>query len=114
MTADGIRHGEAERDEACERCGYPFDACADGDARALAKIVRHLDRHGFGGRISSSGEIVIWDAAPDSAEYGGDTQPGSDWDEACDALLAFVQSLLPPGWAAEWVDDDIHICPPQE
>lgn len=33
MTADGIRHGKAERDDTCERCGYPFDA---GDAARLA------------------------------------------------------------------------------
>jgi len=47
------------------------------------------------------------DYAPDSG--GADTAPGSAWGEECDALLAEVQALLPPGWAAEWVDDDLVV-----
>lgn len=54
--------------------------------------------------------------APDSSsdEYGGDTSPGSPWDEECDRLLAEIQALLPAGWEATWDDDDICIDGPDD
>lgn len=49
--------------------------------------------------------------APDSSDeqYGGDTAPGSAWDERCGEMLAEIQEALPSGWAACWSDDDISI-----
>lgn len=71
-------------------------------AAALKHIADVTVRDGRG-RIS--------DYAPDSSEppYDGETEPGSAWDEECDRLLAEVREALPPGWTAEWLDDDIVI-----
>lgn len=72
-------------------------------ATALSHIVEiHID--------DSDGAHVT-DYAPDSTdeEYGGNTEPGSAWDEECDRLLAEIREELPEGWQANWSDDDLHI-----
>lgn len=60
---------------------------------------------------SSDSRAHVTNYAPDSSEpkYGGDTQPGSAWDEECDRLLAQIRDELPTGWSADWSDDDIVI-----
>jgi len=55
------------------------------------------------------GGYYIADIAPDSTEYGGSTEPGSPWDEACHAILGDVRALLLAGWVADWDDDDVVI-----
>lgn len=57
------------------------------------------------------GVYFIRDAAPpcDTAQYGGDTSVGTPWDEECDRIIADVRAALPPGWVAEWSDNDIRI-----
>lgn len=47
--------------------------------------------------------------APDVADYGGSTDPGSEWDEECDSRMEDVRDALPAGWSAEWSDDDVII-----
>lgn len=54
--------------------------------------------------------LVISDAAPDSEDYGGNTEPGSDWDDECDRIIAGVRTALGKLRAnAEWSDNDIII-----
>lgn len=62
-------------------------------------------------QVVSEDRARIVNLAPDSSdpEYGGDTCPGSAWDEECGAILKSVREALPAGWAAEWSDDDIVI-----
>ena len=55
------------------------------------------------------GEWYSPDAAPNSDDYDGDTEPGSPWDEACDRLLAKVRAVLPAGWEVQWSDNDLTI-----
>ncbi len=84
------------RDEA-ERAQNTIDVVVSALADVAEVQVLYSDR----GRIPNY--------APDSAEFDGDTSPGSAWDEECDARLAAVREALPAGWTAEWVDDDLYI-----
>jgi hypothetical protein len=56
--------------------------------------------------------LCVGSFAPDAADYGGATEPGSEWDEECDRLLVDVESIVRPlGWMAQWVDDDMVVEP---
>lgn len=82
--------------------GRPAPATDEEMCRAV------LDNFGADVR-EDNGCWYIPNLAPESSDYGGNTEPGSEWDEECDRILACLQEALPPGWSAEWVDDDIHI-----
>ena len=53
--------------------------------------------------------VRITGYAPDSGDYGGDTGPGSEWDDERERRMADLRELLPDGWQAEWSDDDVLI-----
>ena len=56
--------------------------------------------------------IVLVDAAPDSKDYGGVTEPGSEWDRECDRILGEIRAAVEPlGWGADWSDNEIHVEP---
>lgn len=76
---------------------------------ALDQVSKALRAAGYDNRLGTLDEsLVIDDAAPDSG--GRSTEPGSEWDEECDAILTEVQAIVRPhGCTAEWVDDDIHV-----
>jgi hypothetical protein len=74
---------------------------ADVDA-VVAALANIADVH-----VDSEDRAHISNYAPDSE--GGGTGPGSRWYERCDELIADVREELPPGWSAEWSDDDIII-----
>lgn len=73
----------------------------DAMVKALADIA---DVH-----IDEPGRAHITGYAPDSREYRDGTEPGGDWDEECDRLLAEIREALPAGYVADWSDDDIRI-----
>lgn len=55
------------------------------------------------------GHLVCSNLAPDSKDYGGETEPGSEWDDECERILARVRNLIPAGWEADWCDDDMVV-----
>jgi hypothetical protein len=73
----------------------------------VAKLLAHIvEIH-----VDDDDTAHITNYAPDSSgpEYGGNTEPGSEWDDECDRLLAEIRECLPDGWLAHWRDDDIAI-----
>lgn len=72
-------------------------------AEVVAAIARVADARVDGDRV------IIVGLAPDADGYGGETGPGSAWDDECVRLMRQVRQALPAGWLAEWSDDDVLI-----
>jgi hypothetical protein len=91
-----------------ERLGWLVEElrAAAADPTLTAEQLAELP---FVAETSDVGEYRVSGAAPDSSDYAGITEPGSPWADACDRILALLQSALPGGWIATWRDDDIVI-----
>lgn len=76
----------------------------------IESATKALEADGYTVSRYSGGGTYIANLAPSSDDFGGDTQPGSEWDEECDALLAAVAEIVKPhGCVATWVNDDCCI-----
>ena len=73
-----------------------------GDAPQIVKSLRGLAEPELDPQLG----WVIRDYAP-AADDVSDTAPGSPWAEECARLLAEIETALPPGWEATWIDDDV-------
>lgn len=120
LTDDGIRlcsdcHSYSEC-TACEEIRHAKDCARPGLCREcqskLDAIELALNKDGYDARRGDpdGDSLVLSGMAPDSDDYDGITEPGSPWDEACDEILADIESMASPlGGEAEWRDDDIII-----
>ena len=76
----------------------------------IAKAVEALESDGYSTHETVCGTVYIADIAPDSSEYGGNTEPGSAWDEECDELADAIRAIVAPfGCDVEWSDNDLTI-----
>ena len=72
-------------------------------------VFEALQKAGWDAKVRRDDLVVIVDCAPESDDYGGSTEPGSEWDEECDRREKAIRDALPAGWTPEWSDDDLHI-----
>lgn len=82
---------------------------SDFKVSKLNNAIEALSKAGYDTHEMATGTIYIADCAPCSDDYDGNTEPGSEWDEACDEILDEIQSHLPNGVVAFWSDDDVVI-----
>lgn len=86
-------------------------AIADAPADSL-DVDAALEAAGWSSTMVEDDQITIVRAAPDSDDYAGETEPGSEWDRECDRILGEIREAVEAlGWTAEWSDDDIHVEP---
>lgn len=90
--------------------GESIEAVAADAERKLDAARDALRSAGYDTHETSSGTVYIANVAPDSSEYGGSTDPGSAWDDACAEALGAIEAIVEPhGCVAAWSDDDVTI-----